>query len=68
MTCIWPKLDSHQKSCEVCMGHKSLCIIDWVQVSKQKWREPKERSGLRQDKMWVEVEAEIESDGSGEDG
>jgi len=50
------------------MGHKSLCIIDWVQVSKQKWREPKERSGLRQDKMWVEVEAEIESDGSGEDG
>src|SRR5882724_12578042 len=49
-------------------GHKSVCIIDRVQVSKRKQWEPKERSGPRQKKMWVEVELKLELDGSGEDG
>jgi len=39
-------------------------VIDGVQVSKRKWREPKEKLGLKQKRMQVEVE----SDGSGEEG
>jgi len=36
-------------------------------VSKRKQREPKERSGQKWKRMWVEVESELESDGSKED-
>jgi len=39
-----------------------------VHVSKRKCQEPKERLGLRWKKMQVEMELELESDGSGEDG
>jgi len=42
-------------------------VIDGVQVSKRKWRETKEKLGPRQKKVRVEVESELESDGSGED-
>jgi len=50
------------------MGCKLVCIIDRVWVSKRKWQEPKERLGPRWNQMLVEVESELESDGSVEDG
>jgi len=43
-------------------------MIDRVWVSMRKQREPKERLGQKKKKMWVEVEYELESDGSREDG
>ena len=68
MACIWPDPDSCQKSYEACVGQKSVCVIDRVRVSKRKQKEPKERLGPRWKNMWVEVESELESDGSREDG
>jgi len=37
-------------------------------VLKRKQQEPKGKSGQKQKRMWVEVESEFESDGSGENG
>jgi len=51
------------------MGGNLVFIIKRFQVSKRKhWEPPKERSGLRWKKMQIEVELELESDGSREDG
>jgi len=41
-------------------------VINGVWVSERKWRDPKEKLRPRQKKMWVEVESEMESDGSGD--
>ena len=65
---MWLDPDSFQKQCGSCMDWKSVCVIDGVHVSKRKCQEPKERLGLRWKKMQVEMELELESDGSGEDG
>ena len=50
------------------MDHKSVCMIDGVWVSKRKWKESKERLAPRWKKMRLEVESELELDGSREDG
>jgi len=43
-------------------------MINRVRVLKRKQRKQKERSGQKWKKMQVEVESELESDGSREDG
>jgi len=42
-------------------------MMDGVWVLKRKWREAKEKSGPKWKKVRVEVESELESDGSRED-
>ena len=61
---MWLEHNLHKKSCRACIGHKLVCVMDGVQVSKRKSRETKEKLGPKQKKVRMEVEPELVLDGS----